>query len=216
MQDNKSNEIPAAANQVLDFLALEYPEAKTALNYENDFQLLVATILSAQCTDKQVNKITKGLFSKYQAPEEFSGLEQEELEKEIRGCGLYRNKAKNIIAASRKLMQDFHGEVPQIIEELMSLPGVGRKTANVVLANAFEKPAFAVDTHVFRVAHRLGWSAAKDPKETEKDLCKIVPRDKWNKAHHWFIYHGRQVCKARKPMCNKCVLLQLCPRHDNK
>jgi endonuclease-3 len=201
--------------EILHRLAQEYPNPKTALKYNTPFQLLVATILSAQSTDVQVNKITDELFKKYSDVYHFVRLSSEELEKEIKGVGLFRNKSKNIIAACKKIIDKYQGNVPETLEELIKLPGVGRKTANVVLANAFDKPAIAVDTHVFRVANRIGLTKAKTPEATEFALQKVIPKDLWSNAHHWLINHGRQVCHARKPKCSKCILFDKC-RYDTK
>lgn len=188
-----------------------YPGAGTALQYGSVFQLLVAVILSAQCTDKQVNRITSGLFKKYPAAEDFAGLEWEELAREIKGCGLYKNKSRNIINTSRILVEKYGSRVPADREDLESLPGVGRKTANVVLNVAFNRPVMPVDTHVFRVARRLGLSRGKTPLAVEKDLTGIVPPEKMGIMHHCLILHGRQVCRARNPLCGRCVLNDLCP-----
>lgn len=196
--------------KILNTLEQTYPEAATALRFDTPFQLLVATILSAQSTDKQVNKVTSNLFKKHSTPYDFAELTPKQLEKEIKSCGLYRNKAKNIIAASKAIVDKHDGKVPQSLEELVKLPGVGRKTANVVLSNAFDIPAFAVDTHVHRVANRLGLARAKTPLKTEKELMKNVPKPLWGKAHHWLIHHGRQKCKARNPRCDECPLEKLC------
>ncbi|MHB1128394.1 MAG: endonuclease III [Bacillota bacterium] len=196
--------------KVLEILKHCYPEAKTALNYENPFQLLVATMLSAQCTDKQVNKITEKLFAKYSSPLQFAGLEPDELAEEIRGCGLYRNKSRNIILACRVLVREYGSKVPMTLTELTGLPGVGRKTANVVLSNAFHQPAIAVDTHVFRVANRIGLAFSKDVRRTEEDLCRHIPRHLWSDAHHWLIHHGRTLCRARNPHCDNCPIHTFC------
>lgn len=196
--------------EILKIFEKLYPDAKTALKYDTPFQLLVATMLAAQSTDKQVNKITSRLFKKYSGPEDFARLNPEDLEKEIRGCGLYRNKSKNIIEASRVIIDKYKGEVPRNLNDLMSLPGVGRKTANVVLSNAFNMPAFAVDTHVFRVSNRMGLAHGKNVLETEYQLMENIPEELWGKTHHWLIYHGRQVCRARNPKCQKCALIHLC------
>lgn len=192
-------------------LEARYPNAKPALNYENAFQLLVATILSAQCTDVRVNQVTASLFVHYPDARALAAADLEELSQEIHSCGCYRVKAKNLIGTAKMLCQDYAGEVPPSMEALTKLPGVGRKTANVVLSNAFDIPGLAVDTHVFRVSHRLGLSDAKDPEGTESQLCALIPREKWGKAHHWLIYHGRQVCSARAPKCGDCPLSDLCP-----
>lgn len=192
-------------------LEARYPNAKPALNYENAFQLLVATILSAQCTDVRVNQVTASLFVHYPDARALAAADLEELSREIHSCGCYRVKAKNLIGTAKMLCRDYAGEVPPLMEALTRLPGVGRKTANVVLSNAFDIPGLAVDTHVFRVSHRLGLSDAKDPEGTESQLCALIPREKWGKAHHWLIYHGRQVCSARAPKCGDCLLADICP-----
>ncbi|NLZ51977.1 MAG: endonuclease III [Thermoanaerobacteraceae bacterium] len=199
-------------SRILLKLGQLYPEAATALNYNNPFQLLIATILAAQCTDKRVNKVTEKLFKKYKGPEDFAIADRQELEQDIRECGLFRNKSKNIIATSKLLLEKYGGQVPSTFDELIELPGVGRKTANVILANAFGIPAFAVDTHVYRLAHRLGFSQKKDVFDVEKDLNKKIPKSLWIKAHHWLIHHGRSVCRAQKPLCNICSLNEYCPK----
>ena len=187
--------------QILKILESTYQEAKTALHFDSVFQLLVAVILSAQTNDNQVNKITKDLFARYPGPKDFLTLSQEELEQYIRTCGLYKNKAKNILAASRMICEQFDSQVPQTRENLMLLPGVGRKTANVILNVGFGKPALAVDTHVFRVARRLGLSSGTTPDAVEKELCLLVPEEKWGSAHHWLIWHGRKnLCGAKAKM----------------
>ena len=197
--------------EIFHRLEARYPNAKPALNYENAFQLLVATILSAQCTDVRVNQVTASLFVHYPDAQALAAADLEELSREIHSCGCYRVKAKNLIGTAKMLCRDYAGEVPPLMEALTRLPGVGRKTANVVLSNAFDIPGLAVDTHVFRVSHRLGLSDAKDPEDTESQLCALIPREKWGKAHHWLIYHGRQVCSARAPKCGDCLLADLCP-----
>jgi len=197
--------------KILDILEKQYKGTTTALEYKNKFELLIATILSAQTTDMQVNKITKKLFAKYPTPQAIIELTMEELSEEIKGCGLYRNKAKNILAAVKILLEKYGGEVPADRETLMSLPGVGRKTANVMLANAFGIPALGVDTHVFRVANRLGLVKAKTPNQVEEQLVAQIPHEKWGEAHHWLIWHGRGVCRAQKPLCFDCMLKELCP-----
>lgn len=196
--------------QILKLLAETYSDATTALVFKNPFELLIATILAAQSTDRQVNVITETLFKKYPNPESFASLTPEALAEEIKRVGLFRNKSRHIVATARELLTKHQGLVPSTREALEALPGVGRKTANVVLSVAFGKPALAVDTHVFRVANRLGLANAKNPLDTEKQLCTIIPENLWSKAHHWLIYHGRQVCKARSPLCNQCSLLDYC------
>lgn len=196
---------------ILEILESMYPNAQCALNYANPFQLLIATMLSAQCTDARVNTVTERLFRKFTTPTHFASLTPGELEPEIRELGLFRIKARNIIAASRSIVDNHDGQVPRDPPALRALPGVGRKTANVVLSNAFGVPALAVDTHVFRVAHRLGLSTGRTPEHTENDLIRLIPRDLWSRAHHWLIHHGRQICTARNPGCTQCPLLAHCP-----
>ncbi len=196
--------------EILKLLKDNYKDAKAGLDFENPYQLLVATILSAQTTDVQVNKVTKTLFLKYPSAKELSLASQEELEEDIKTIGLYKNKSKNLIKTGKLLIEKFNGQVPSSREELIELAGVGRKTANVVLSNAFSLPAIAVDTHVFRVSKRLGFSQGKNPEQVEKDLMKIIPREDWKDAHHWLIWHGRLVCKAQNPNCSDCPLSQEC------
>lgn len=200
--------------EILRRMEQVYADAKPALHFHNAYELLVATILSAQCTDVRVNKVTKDLFVHYKNAEELSRADYSELCDEIHSCGCYAVKAKNLINTAKLLMEQFGGEVPQTMEELTTLPGVGRKTANVVLSNAFGIPGFAVDTHVFRVSNRLGLAHAKDVAKTEEQLCALVPREKWGNAHHWLIYHGRQICSARKPKCGECFLKDICPSSE--
>lgn len=196
---------------ILKILEDTYSGTKTALNYNSPFELLIAVILSAQCTDERVNKITARLFPKFDTPEKMGALSQEEMEEQIRDCGLYHAKAKNILATCHMLVQEFDSKIPDNITALMKLPGVGKKTANVVASIIYNVPAIAVDTHVFRVSHRLGLAKGADPLATEKELQKIIPMEKWSDAHHWFIWHGRKICKARKPLCTECAVLAECP-----
>lgn len=196
---------------VLSILENEYKGAKTALSYASPFELLIAVILSAQCTDERVNIITARLFPRLNTPEKMGKLTQQELEAEIRDCGLYHAKAKNILATCHMLVERFGGVIPGDIKTLMELPGVGKKTANVVASIVYNVPAIAVDTHVFRVAHRLGLAEGKDPLATEQELQQAIPISKWSDAHHWLIWHGRKVCKARKPLCDGCVVALYCP-----
>jgi endonuclease-3 len=168
-------------------------------------------MLSAQCTDARVNMVTPALFFAFPTPQAFAAAAPRRLERYIRSCGLYRSKAKNIIAACRMLVERYEGQVPDSMEQLLTLPGVGRKTANVILAVAYDQSAIAVDTHVFRVANRLGLTRAKTAAESERQLMKIVPRKDWSHAHHWLIYHGRQICHARAPECARCPVVDLCP-----
>ena len=187
-----------------------YPDAKPALLYKTPYELLVAVILSAQCTDERVNKVTAVLFEKHNTPKAMLALSQEELEKYIFSCGFYRMKAEHILSASRDILDKFGGEVPNTVESLMSLAGVGKKTANVVYSVAFGGDAIAVDTHVFRVSNRLGLAKGKTPLEVEAGLQKAIPKEDWSKAHHWLIWHGRKVCHSQRPECAACTLKPLC------
>lgn len=187
-----------------------YPDAKPALHFKTPYELLVAVVLSAQCTDERVNKVTAVLFEKYSTPEAMVTLTQAELEKYIFSCGFYRMKAAHILSASHDILEKFHGEVPNTIEELTSLAGVGKKTANVVYAVAFGGDAIAVDTHVFRVSNRLGLAKGKTPLQVEEELCKVIPKADWSQAHHWLIWHGRKVCHSQKPNCAGCTLSLYC------
>ncbi|WP_177566894.1 endonuclease III [Phascolarctobacterium sp.] len=196
---------------ILALLEENYKGMETALNYTTPFELLVAVIMSAQCTDERVNKITARIFPKYNTPAKMGALTQEQLEEEIRDCGLFRSKAKNLLATCKMLVEEYNSVIPDTIEELMKLPGAGKKTANVVASIVYNVPAIAVDTHVFRVSHRLGLAKGDDPLAVEKELQKAIPKAKWSAAHHWLIWHGRKVCKARKPLCSECVLVELCP-----
>ena len=200
---------------ILACLEEKYSGTATALNYTSPFELLVAVIMSAQCTDERVNKITARIFPKYNSPHKMALLSQEQMEDLIRDCGLFRSKTKNILATCHKLIEAYSGRVPDNVQELMTLPGVGKKTANVIANIIYGVPAIAVDTHVFRVSHRLGLSDGKDPIIVEQDLMRAIPKDKWGEAHHWLIWHGRKICRARKPYCHECMLLNLCP-YDNK
>ena len=195
--------------QILRALEETYPEAKAELNFTNPYETLVATILSAQCTDRQVNLVTPAVFARYPDAAAMAEASVEELFPMVKSCG-FRSKAGNIIAACRKIREDFGGEVPRTLEELTQLPGVGRKTANVVLSNAFGIPAFAVDTHVFRVSNRLGLCRADTVEETERQMTRLIPREKWGRAHHWLIWLGRRVCKAQRPLCGECPLRAWC------
>lgn len=201
--------------EIIKVLEKEYGELGCALNYNSPFELLVATMLSAQTTDITVNKATEVLFKVYNKPEEFAVLNLSELEPYIKTCGFYKTKGQNIISTSKKLITDFGGEVPKTMEELTSLPGVGRKTANVVMSNAFGIDAIAVDTHVFRVSNRLGLADAKNVEDTEKQLMVNIPKEYWSRAHHYLIWHGRRVCIARKPKCESCPVNHLCKYKEN-
>ncbi len=200
----------AEKEQALALLASLYPDAKPALHYTTPYELLVAVILSAQCTDERVNIVTEKLFARYNTPQAMVTLSQKELEGYIFSCGFYRMKAEHILSASRDILEKFGGEVPATIEELMTLAGVGKKTANVVYSVAFGGDAIAVDTHVFRVSNRLGLAKGKTPAEVEEGLCKAIPKKDWSKAHHWLIYHGRRVCHSQRPACEECALNTLC------
>ena len=187
-----------------------YPDAKPALHYRTAYELLIAVILSAQCTDERVNKVTAVLFQNYNTPEKMVTLTQKELENYIFSCGFYRMKAEHILSASRDILDKYSGEVPDTVEKLMSLAGVGKKTANVVYSVAFGGDAIAVDTHVFRVSNRLGLAKGKTPLEVEAGLQKAIPKFDWSKAHHWLIWHGRKVCHSQKPDCENCTLCEVC------
>ncbi|MBQ9989133.1 MAG: endonuclease III [Clostridia bacterium] len=195
---------------ILSGLKAAYPDAKPGLDFTNPFELLIATMLSAQCTDKQVNKVTPALFRDCPNPASMAALGEEGLIPYIRSCGFFATKAKHIIQACLILCEKYQGQVPQDRAALESLPGVGRKTANVVLANAFGVPAIAVDTHVFRVSNRLGLAQATTVEKTEKQLMERIPEQDWSDAHHWLIYHGRQICSARSPKCGLCPVAEHC------
>ena len=195
--------------RILKKLEEMYPEAGPELHFSNPYETLIATILSAQCTDKQVNRVTPAVFARYPDANTMADARVEDLYPLVKSCG-FKSKAGNIIAACRIIRDEFGGEVPATREELTRLPGVGRKTANVVLSNAFGLPAFAVDTHVFRVCNRLGLCSSKTPEETERKVTRLIPEEKWGQAHHWLIWHGRRVCKAQHPLCEQCELRTLC------
>lgn len=205
-----------AIKSILNILSEVYKGAECALNYRTPFELLVATILSAQCTDERVNIVTKELFKVYNTAEKMVELTEEELALKIKSTGFFNNKSKNILGASKKLIEKYKGKVPETMEELIELPGVGRKTANVVLSNAFGVPAIAVDTHVFRVSNRLGIAKGKTPEEVEAKLMKNIPKEMWSHAHHYIIWHGRKICNSRKPLCEECPLAPYCEYNCNK
>lgn len=196
--------------EVIDILEGLYPDAKAELDFTSPFELLIAVILSAQCTDVRVNLVTEILFKEANTAEKLAALPIHEIEEIIKPCGLYKTKAQNIKKTSERIARDFNGQVPSSHEVLMTLPGVGRKTANVVVSNAFDVPAIAVDTHVFRVSNRIGLAHAKTVDETEKQLMRGIERDRWTKAHHMIIFHGRRVCKARAPLCTSCPVNPYC------
>lgn len=201
--------------EIISLLEEAYPEARLILNFENEFQLLVAAILAAQCTDERVNKVTSTLFKKYRSIKDFAEADIKELEMHIKPTGFYRNKAKNIINASKKILERFQGELPADMDKLMELPGVARKTANMIMGNAFKIPSgIVVDTHVKRIAYRLDLTKNTDPEKIEEDLIKIIPKDKWIRFPHLIAFHGREVCQARKPKCDKCCIEKLCYSSD--
>lgn len=203
------------ARKILPLLKKFYPGARTALNYRNPLELLIATILSAQCTDARVNMVTKDLFVKYRSAGDWAKAELEQIESDIRSTGFYHNKAVSIKGACQAVGEKYGGKVPDTMEELVKLPGVGRKTANVVLGNAFGKPAIACDTHVIRLSRRLGLSENGDAVKLEFDLAEIIPKKDWTLFGHLLILHGRNVCKARKPDCGNCVISGYCPSANN-
>jgi endonuclease-3 len=198
-------------NKLLEILRETYPDAHCELNFRNPFELLIATILSAQTTDQKVNQVTAELFDQYPTAQEMLTITLSELEKRIRAIGLFRTKAKNILKTCKIIAENYKGEVPQSFDQLVELPGVGRKTAGVVLSNAFGIPAFPVDTHVLRVANRLGLTDKDDPFKVEKDLTALIPEEHWIDTHHQLIFHGRRMCSARNPRCTECPLANYCP-----
>ena len=210
----KSKEDKKRVSEILKVLHKKYPEAKTALKHSNAFELLIATILSAQCTDKQVNKVMKNLVKRYSSPYEYAYANPIELEQDIKTTGFYKNKTKNIIACCKKLLEDFDGKVPDNMEDLVSLPGVGRKTASVVLGNYFNIPAIPVDTHVNRVSRRLGLTKEKRADKIEFGLMEIIPKNEWIFFSNALILHGRYVCKSKKPDCLNCNLNKFCSSRD--
>jgi endonuclease-3 len=205
------NQKQERANLIFDILDPLYTHEKTALKYSNAFQLLVATILSAQCTDKQVNEVTKTLFKKYKKPEDFLKVPIAELEQDIKPTGFYRNKAKSVKGCSQGVVDLYKGKVPSTMEELLKLPGVGRKTANCVLGAVFDVPGVVVDTHVKRLSLRLGLTNQEDPDKIEKDVESVLPKERWRRFSDILIYHGREVCKAKKPEHGRCAIFNLCP-----
>lgn len=201
-------------DKVVEILAKMYPEVGSMLNFTTPFELLIATILSAQCTDVRVNKVTSEVFPRYNRPEDFAKLSVEEIENLIKTCGLYKTKAKSIKRASEILLTDYEGVVPSDMKEIMKLPGVGRKTANVVLSNAYGIQGIAVDTHVFRTSNRIGLTNCDNVYDTEMELRRVIPQKKWTDMHHRLINLGRQICKARKPECEKCKLNEFCIHYN--
>lgn len=202
-------------DSILKILSEVYEDAKCALNFSTPYELIVATILSAQCTDLRVNSVTEKLFNEYNTPEKMVELTQEELQEKIKSCGFYKNKSKNILETSRMLLLKYNGEVPSSMEELIKLPGVGRKTANVVMSNAYNLPAIAVDTHVFRVSKRIGFASGDTPYKVEEELRKLIQKNMWSKTHNYLIWHGRKICKSRKPECSICPINQYCKYYSD-
>jgi endonuclease III len=212
MKTRKADPIRLRARKIVQLLARQYPAARCALDYETPLQLLIATILSAQCTDVRVNLVTPALFARYPDAAAFAAADPRELETAIQSTGFFRNKARNIIACCKVLVDKYDGRVPATMEELTHLPGVGRKTANVILGNAFDVPGITVDTHVTRLSQRMGLTKHTDAEKIERDLMEIVARKDWTMFSHRMIFHGRQVCQARKPNCPGCILNKVCPR----
>ncbi len=202
--------------EILRILGRTYPDAHCELHFSTPLELLVATILSAQCTDARVNQVTASLFTKYRSAADYAGASPETFEQEIRSTGFFRNKAKNILACCQTLVRDFGGAVPRTMAELVTLPGVGRKTANILLYNAYGIPGFGVDTHVLRVTNRLGLVDTEDPEKIEATICALLPAAEWGQATHLFIFHGRRTCHAKQPNCPGCTVRALCPWPDTQ
>ena len=199
------------AVEIFELLKKQYPDAKCSLDFNTPFEMMVAVMLSAQCTDERVNKVTAEFFPKYNTPKAFADIPLEDIENLIHSCGFYKNKAKNLKLASQKILTEFNGEVPQTMEELMSIPGVGRKSANVIMLEAFNNPqGIAVDTHAKRISNRIGFSSAKEPQKIEQDLLKLFPKEYYYDANHILIWHGRNTCKSQKPNCENCCIKHLC------
>lgn len=199
------------AVEIFELLKKQYPDAKCSLDFNTPFEMMVAVMLSAQCTDERVNKVTAEFFPKYNTPKAFADMPLEDIENLIHSCGFYKNKSKNLKLASQKILTEFNGEVPQTMEELMSIPGVGRKSANVIMLEAFNNPqGIAVDTHAKRISNRIGFSNAKEPQKIEQDLLKLFPKKYYYDANHILIWHGRNTCKSQKPNCENCCIKHLC------
>ena len=199
------------AIEIFELLKKQYPDAKCSLDFNTPFEMMVAVMLSAQCTDERVNKVTAEFFPKYNTPKAFANMPLEDIENLIHSCGFYKNKAKNLKLASQKILTEFNGEVPQTMEELMSIPGVGRKSANVIMLEAFNNPqGIAVDTHAKRISNRIGFSSAKEPQKIEQDLLKLFPKEYYYDANHILIWHGRNTCKSQNPNCENCCIKHLC------
>ncbi len=205
------------AIEIIEILKNTYPDAKCSLDFTTPFEMLVAVVLSAQCTDERVNKTTPSIFSKYSTPEDFANIPLEILEELVHPCGFYKNKAKNIKLTANKILNDFNGKVPETMEELLTLPGVGRKTANVIMLEAFNKPqGIAVDTHAKRLSNRIGFSKEETPEKIEKDLLKLFPYEYLKDINHVLIYHGRAICTARSPKCTNCPIKEYCNYFKSK
>lgn len=213
MRDN--DDLKSRAKKISEILSKVYPEATCSLDYDKPLELLIATMLAAQCTDERVNIVTRDLFKKYTSVYNYASANPEELEEDIRPTGFYRNKARNIIGCCKKLIKDFGGKVPDNMEDLLSLPGVGRKTANVVLGNIYKIPGIIVDTHCKRLSNRIGLTKEEDPEKIEFDLMGILPREKWTAFSNSLVYHGRAICNARKPKCVQCHIAQYCDFFNN-
>jgi len=199
------------AKELVETLKTSYPDATCSLDFSTPFEMVVSVMLSAQCTDERVNKTTPSIFSKYRTPEAFASIELSELEALIHPCGFYKNKAKNLKAASKKIIDDFNGEIPQTMDELITIPGVGRKSANVIMLEAFNNPqGIAVDTHCKRIANRLEFSSEKEPEKIEQDLCRLIPKEYWKDVNHILIWHGRNTCSSQSPKCDICPLNNSC------
>lgn len=199
------------AVEIFELLKKQYPDAKCSLDFNTPFEMMIAVMLSAQCTDERVNKVTAEFFPKYNTPKAFADMPLEDIENLIHSCGFYKNKAKNLKLASQKILTEFNGKVPQTMEELMSIPGVGRKSANVIMLEAFNNPqGIAVDTHAKRISNRIGFSSAKEPQKIEQDLLKLFPKEYYYDANHILIWHGRNTCKSQKPNCENCCIKHLC------
>jgi len=197
--------------KIFELLKKEYPDAKCSLDFTTPFEMMVAVMLSAQCTDERVNKVTAEFFPKYNTPKDFANMPLSKIEDLIHSCGFYKNKAKNLKLASEKILKDYYGDVPSTMEELMSIPGVGRKSANVIMLEAFDNPqGIAVDTHVRRLSNRIGFSSKKEPEKIEQDLLKIIPKSYYKDANHILIWHGRKICKSQKPNCEECCIKSYC------
>ncbi len=203
-------------NEILSLLKEHYPDVKTRLNFKNGYECIVAVSLSARTTDNQVNNITPVLFKSYSDIYKLAAAQPSDIEPLINKCGLYKNKSRNLVKMANVIVKEFRGEIPDNMSDLLTLPGVGRKTANVVISTLFDQPAIAVDTHVFRVSRRLGMASGKDAHKVERELMKAIPKEDWSETHHRLIAHGREVCRSRKPICDNCFLKNICPQKKMK